>query len=100
MPLQEVVGLLAPGDAQLDTHHVAYVRAVVNARLGRWPDADADFIRSLRLAPEKTEFWHEYARRHAVLLAWTGESDRFRQLCEKTLADFQKAGSTRIQLTR
>ena len=89
LPLSKLVTLLTPVvDSSPSAHEFVYVRGLANARMGRWQDADADFSKALRLVPEKTALWHEYAYRQSFLLAYIGESERYGRLCQQALADF------------
>ena len=50
----------------------------------------------MSLVPEKTSQWHEYSYPLAFLLAYIGESERYGQLCQKTLSDFGDVEDTRL----
>ena len=95
LPLAKLVQLLNPlVDSNPNAHPFVYCRGLANARMGRWQAADIDFTKVLSLVPEKTALWHEVAYRLAFLLAYTGESDRYGRLCQKTLSDFGASEDT------
>jgi len=96
VPLDELVRLLTQDGSFPQAHQLVYVRGLANARRGRWQEADIDFSEALSLVPEKTSLWHEYAYRLAFLLAYTGESERYGQLCQKMLSDFGRTEITQL----
>jgi tetratricopeptide (TPR) repeat protein len=96
VPLKELVRLLTQAGSSPQPHQLVYLRGLANARMGHWQEADVDFTKALSLVPEKTALWHEYAYPLAFLLAYIGESERYGQLCQKTLSDFRGVEDTRL----
>lgn len=87
-PSELQVALTMLVDTHPQAHQFLYVRGMLHARERRWAEADADFTRALKLLPDDSEMWHEYAYRLAFLLAYTKQTERYREICRQTIQNF------------
>ncbi len=69
-------------------------RGQVQAELGHWKEAGADFAEVVRRAPEEAEAWCLYA----ALLLRQGDRAGYRQACAKLLQHYQPAAPTRNRI--
>ena len=79
---------LKPEGAKVESPQILSVRAAVRARLGRWPDAIADYGRLIELTPQETENYLFLA----PLLVTRGDYAAYRQLRERIVNRFGGGG--------
>jgi hypothetical protein len=70
---------------QRASQDVKWKRARVLARQAKWDKAAADMSWFIRFRPEDAVVWHSFA----AILVQTGEVDRYREQCRKTLKQFE-----------
>ncbi|QEG22925.1 serine hydrolase [Mariniblastus fucicola] len=73
------------------------IRRLITGNQGDGSDgadaADKKLTIALSQATRKSEQWHDIAYRLAFFLAYTGKHERYRELCNQTLADFSETTS-------
>ncbi len=93
----ELEGLLSlMVDAYPRVHQFSYLRGLFYARSRKWQEADEDFARALQQLPRSSKLWHEYAYRLAYLHAYTGQLNRYHELCRKTIEQFGDTDDVKI----